>query len=91
MESISDLVNTIYAESAKRAQDPFWVKSASNLVEGLLIAMLEDSEIDELGITSQNFNLGTVASTLALRVDQLKSYFAVRDVNSFSKERHKVL
>ena len=87
MESISDLVNTIYAESAKRAQDPFWVKSASNLVEGLLIAMLEDSEIDELGITSQNFNLGTVASTLALRVDQLKSYFAVRDVNSFSKRK----
>lgn len=87
MESVSDLVNTIYAESAKRAQDPFWVKSASNLVEGLLIAMLEDSEIDELGITSQNFNLGTVASTLALRVDQLKSYFAVRDVNSFSKRK----
>lgn len=87
MESINDLVTTIYAESAKKAQDPFWVKSASNLVEGLLIALLEDSEIEELGITSQKFNLGTVSSTLSLRVDQLKSYFAIRDISSYAKRK----
>ena len=87
MEAISDLTDTIYAESAKKAQDPFWVKSGSQLVEGLLLAMLEDSEIEELGITEQKFNLGTVSSTLSLRVDQLKSYFAVRDVNSYAKRK----
>ena len=87
MESVSDLVTTIYAESAKKAQDPFWVKSASQLVEGLLLALLEDSEIEELGITEQRFNLGTIASTLSVRVDHLKSYFAVRDVNSYAKRK----
>ena len=66
-ESIADLVQTLYAESAKKANDPFWTKSASNLVEGLLLAMLEDSEIPELGITGERFNLGTVSSTLSLR------------------------
>ncbi len=84
-ESISDLVTTIYAESKRKAQDPFWTTSASNLVQGLLLAMLEDSEIPNLGITAEKFNLGTVSSTLSLRVDQLKSYFAIRDVSSNAK------
>ena len=86
-ESIADLVQTIYAESARKAQDPFWTKSASSLVEGLLLAMLEDSENPELGITAERFNLGTIASTLSLRVDQLKSYFAIRDVSSNAKRK----
>ena len=86
-ESISDLVQTIYAESARKAQDPFWTKSASSLVEGLLLAMLEDSEVPELGITAERFNLGTISSTLSLRVDQLKSYFAIRDVSSNAKRK----
>lgn len=84
-ESISDLVTTIYAESKRKAQDPFWTTSASNLVQGILLAMLEDSEIPNLGITAEKFNLGTVSSTLSLRVDQLKSYFAIRDVSSNAK------
>lgn len=86
-ESIADLVQTIYAESSKKANDPFWTKSASNLVEGLLLAMLEDSEIPNLGITAERFNLATISSTLSLRVDQLKSYFAVRDVSSNAKRK----
>ena len=86
-ESIADLVQTLYAESAKKANDPFWTKSASNLVEGLLLAMLEDSEIPELGITGERFNLGTVSSTLSLRMDQLKSYFAIRDISSNAKRK----
>ena len=86
-ESIADLVQTIYAESARKASDPFWTKSASNLVEGLLLAMLEDSEVPDLGITAERFNLGTVSSTLSLRVDQLKSYFAIRDVSSNAKRK----
>lgn len=86
-ESISDLVQTIYAESARKANDPFWTKSASSLVEGLLLAMLEDSEVPNLGITAERFNLGTISSTLSLRVDSLKSYFAIRDVSSNAKRK----
>lgn len=86
-ESIADLVQTIYAESSKKANDPFWTKSASSLVEGLLLAMLEDSEIPGLGITAEKFNLATVSSILSLRVDKLKSYFAIRDVSSNAKRK----
>ena len=86
-ESISDLIQTIYAKSSKKANDPFWTKSASGLVEGLLLAMLEDSEIPELGITAERFNLGTVASTLTLRIEMLKSYFAIRDISSNAKRK----
>ena len=84
-ESISDLVSTVYAESLRKANDPYWVKSGQSMVQGLLLAMLEDSEIKDLGITPQRFNLGTVSSILSLRVDLLKSYFNIRDASSNAK------
>lgn len=84
-ESISDLVDTVYAESQRKANDPYWVKSGKSMVQGLLLAMLEDSEIKDLGITPQRFNLGTISSILSLRVDLLKSYFNIRDSSSNAK------
>ena len=84
-ESISDLCDTIYAESQRKATDPYWVKSGKSMVQGLLLAMLEDSEIRDLGITEQRFNLGTIYSILSLRVDLLKSYFNIRDAASNAK------
>lgn len=84
-ESISDLVDTVYAESQRKANDPYWVKSGKSIVQGLLLAMLEDSEIKDLGITPERFNLGTISSILSLRVDLLKSYFNIRDSSSNAK------
>ena len=84
-ESISDLCDTVYAESQRKANDPYWVKSGKSMVQGLLLAMLEDSEIRDLGITEQRFNLGTIYSILSLRVDLLKSYFNIRDASSNAK------
>ena len=84
-ESISDLVDTVYAESQRKANDPYWVKAGKSMVQGLLLAMLEDSEILDLGITAQRFNLGTVSAILSLRVDLLKSYFNIRDASSNAK------
>lgn len=84
-ESISDLVDTVYAESQRKANDPYWVKSGKSMVQGLLLAMLEDSEIEDLGITAERFNLGTISSILSLRVDLLKSYFNIRDSSSNAK------
>ena len=43
------------------------------------------SEIRDLGITEQRFNLGTIYSILSLRVDLLKSYFNIRDASSNAK------
>ena len=84
-ESISDLVDTVYAESQRKANDPYWVKSGKSMVQGLLLAMLEDSEIKDLGITAERFNLGTISSILSLRVELLKSYFNIRDSSSNAK------
>ena len=84
-ESISDLCDTVYAESQRKANDPYWVKSGKSMVQGLLLAMLEDSEIRDLGVTEQRFNLGTIYSILSLRVDLLKSYFNIRDASSNAK------
>ena len=84
-ESISDLCDTVYAESQRKANDPYWVKSGKSMVQGLLLAMLEDSEIKDLGVTEQRFNLGTIYSILSLRVDLLKSYFNIRDASSNAK------
>ena len=84
-ESISDLVDTVYAESQRKANDPYWTKAAKSMVQGLLLAMLEDSEIRDLGITAERFNLGTISSILSLRVDLLKSYFNIRDASSSAK------
>lgn len=84
-ESINDLVDTVYAESQRKANDPYWVKSGKSMVQGLLLAMLEDSEIRDLGITAERFNLGTVSSILSLRVELLKSYFNIRDSSSNAK------
>ena len=84
-ESISDLVDTVYAESQRKANDPYWVKSGKSMVQGLLLAMLEDSEIKDLGITASRFNLGTISSILSLRVELLKSYFNIRDSSSNAK------
>ena len=84
-ESINDLVDTVYAESQRKANDPYWVKSGKSMVQGLLLAMLEDSEIKDLGITPERFNLGTISSILSLRVELLKSYFNIRDSSSNAK------
>ena len=84
-ESINDLVDTVYAESQRKANDPYWVKSGKSMVQGLLLAMLEDSEIKDLGITAERFNLGTISSILSLRVELLKSYFNIRDSSSNAK------
>ena len=84
-ESISDLVDTVYAESQRKASDPYWVKSGKTMVQGLLLAMLEDSEIKDLGMNEKRFNLSTVSSILSLRVELLKSYFNIRDSSSNAK------
>lgn len=84
-ESISDLVDTIYAESLRKASDPYWVKSGKSITQGLLLSLLEDSEIKDLGIDEHKFNLSTVSTLLSLRADLLKSYFDLRDAASNAK------
>ena len=58
-DSINDTCTTIAPiESGK---DPSWEKAAQNLIKAVIIAMLEDSRIPELGMTREKFNFYNVA------------------------------
>lgn len=58
-DSINDTCNTLAPiESGK---DPSWEKTAQNLIKAVIIAMLEDTRIPELGLTRDKFNFYNVA------------------------------
>ena len=56
--TLGDICSTLAPiESAK---DPSWEKTARRLIHGVMLAMLEDSLIPELGLTEEKFNLYNV-------------------------------
>lgn len=58
-DSINDTCTTVMPiESGK---DPTWEKVAKDLVKAVIIAMLEDSRVPELGMTRERYNFYNVA------------------------------
>ena len=56
--TLGDICSTLAPiESAK---DPSWEKTARRLIHGVMLAMLEDSRIPELGLTEDKYNLYNV-------------------------------
>ena len=56
--TLSDICTTLApVESAK---DPTWEKTARRVLHGIMMAMLEDSLIPELGLTEEKYNLYNV-------------------------------
>lgn len=56
--TLGDICSTLAPiESAK---DPSWEKTARRLIHGVMLAMLEDSLIPELGLTEDKFNMYNV-------------------------------
>ena len=56
--TLGDICTTLApVESAK---DPSWEKTARRLIHGVMLAMLEDSRIPELGMTEDKYNLYNV-------------------------------
>lgn len=56
--TLGDICTTLApVESAK---DPSWEKTARRLIHGVMLAMLEDSRIPELGMTEEKYNLYNV-------------------------------
>lgn len=69
--------------------DPIWDRGARDLVLGTMLAMLEDSENPELGMTKDKFNFYNLSQILALKDNDpynpfktLTEYFQGRDVHS---------
>ena len=75
-EDLNDLVSVICPIESK--DDPVWEKGARSIIMATLLAMLEDSEVPELGMTKDKFNFFNLNKIIANSEDnfrELKAYF----------------
>ena len=75
-EDLNDLISVICP--IENRDDPVWEKGARSIIMATCIAMLEDSEIPELGMTKEKFNffnLNKIISNSEDNFRELKSYF----------------
>ena len=79
-EDMNDLVSVLVPIANQN--DPMWEKGARAITMGVLLAMLEDSETPELGMTKEKFNLFNMAKILQNSDDdykELRNYFVGRN------------
>lgn len=84
-EDMNDLVGVLCPIESK--DDPVWEKGARSIIMATLLAMLEDSENEELGMTRERYNFYNLNKALANSEDnfkELKDYFAGRPMTSRS-------
>lgn len=82
-EDLNDLVGVLCPIESK--DDPVWEKGARSIVMATLLAMLEDSENPELGMTKDKFNfynLNKAMSNSENNFEELKNYFAGRPMTA---------
>ncbi len=75
-EDLNDLISVICP--IENQKDPVWEKGARSIIMATCLAMLEDSEIPELGMTKEKFNFFNLNKIIANSEDnfrELKSYF----------------
>ncbi len=75
-EDLNDLISVICPIESK--DDPVWEKGARSIIMATCLAMLEDSEVPELGMTKEKFNFFNLNKIIANSEDnfrELKAYF----------------
>ena len=75
-EDLNDLISVICPIESK--DDPVWEKGARSIIMATCLAMLEDSENPDLGMTKEKFNFFNLNKIIANSEDnfrELKSYF----------------
>ena len=78
-EDMSDLVSVLIPVANQN--DPMWEKGARSITMAVLLAMLEDSDNPELGMTKDKFNLFNMSKILQNSEEdykELRQYFAGR-------------
>lgn len=78
-EDLNDLVSVLCPIESEN--DPVWEKGAKSIILATLLAMLEDSENPELGMTKEKFNffnLSKAISNSENEFEALKNYFEGR-------------
>ena len=82
-EDLNDLVSVLIP--IENEKDPMWEKGARSIVLAVLLAMLEDSEDESLGMTKEKFNFFNMTKILQNSSNdylELRNYFAGRSVLS---------
>lgn len=82
-EDLNDLVSVLIP--IENPRDPMWEKGARSIVLAVLLAMLEDSEDKDLGMTKDKFNFFNMTKILQSSNDdyfELRNYFGGRSVLS---------
>lgn len=78
-EDLNDLISVLCP--IENEKDPLWEKGARSIIMSLCLAMLEDSENPDLGMTKEKFNFFNINKALANSENNyapLKDYFAGR-------------
>ncbi|MGN0413996.1 MAG: type IV secretory system conjugative DNA transfer family protein [Agathobacter sp.] len=78
-EDLNDLISVICP--IENEKDPVWEKGARSIIMATCLAMLEDSEIPELGMTKDKFNFFNLNKAISNSADEfkdLKEYFEGR-------------
>lgn len=82
-EDLNDLVSVLIP--IENEKDPMWEKGARSITLAVLLAMLEDSEDESLGMTKEKYNFFNLAKILQNSTNDyidLRNYFAGRNVLS---------
>ena len=82
-EDLHDIAQVLCPITNK--QEPIWESGAKNLTLGIMLAMLEDSENIELGMTKEKFNfynVKAIATNTENECAQLLAYFRGRPLTS---------
>ena len=75
-EDLNDLISVICP--IENEKDPVWEKGARSIIMATCLAMLEDSEDEQLGMTKEKFNFFNINKALTNSEDEfsaLKAYF----------------
>ena len=89
-EDLRDIAGTLCPIQSNN--DPIWERGAKDLVLGTMLAMLEDSENPELGMTRERYNFFNLSRILNLKdndqnpIKSLTEYFQGRDPLSLATQ-----
>ena len=88
-EAYEEIQNIVFALCPINSRDPIWDNGARAFIQAVIIAMLEDSREDELGMTIDKFCFYNVAK-ICNKTDEenkgLKAYFANRKPTSLAAQ-----
>ncbi len=82
-EDLRDIANTLCPVQSNN--DPIWERGAKDLVLGTMLAMLEDSENPELGMTKDRFNFYNLSKILNLKDND--AYNPIRSITEYFQGR----